>query len=318
MTLRSRIVGLLAVLALACRPAAPPVPTPATALVADVQYLASRALAGRATGTPGSDSAAAYIAREYQRLALTGAFARACAAGAPCPPTYFQFFDADGATGRNIAVVIPGADSALRGRHVVIGAHYDHLGRSTFGAFDEALGPVIRPGADDNASGAAVVLELARRLAARPPRRSVLLAHFDAEELGLVGSRVFVEHPPVERRTIDLMLNLDMVGRLRDGPLTVDAPRTPEYVRALVDGAAGRLGLRHVYTSRLGGRSDHASFAQARIPAVMLFTGFHGDYHRASDVAAKLDLPGLARVADLAEAIVRGAADREVEGAPAP
>jgi hypothetical protein len=305
----------LGALTLACRSTAavapPAVVAPSPELAADVAFLAAPALAGRGTGTPGLDSAAAYIGRAHQRLGLAGVFARTCPDGAPCAPTPFQFFDAGGSIGRNIAVVVAGTDSTLRAQYVVVGAHYDHIGRGGRGARDPELGSAVRPGADDNASGSAAVLALARRLATRPPRRSVLLVHFDAEEIGLVGSRVFVKHPPVPLTSIVLMLNLDMVGRLQRQPLTVDAPTSPAQVRVLVEQAARDAGLRPVYSSVLEGRSDHASFAAARIPTVALFTGFHADYHRASDVAARLDLSGLSRIVDVAEAIVRSAADRD-------
>jgi Zn-dependent M28 family amino/carboxypeptidase len=139
----------------------------------------------------------------------------------------------------------------------------------------------------------------------------VLLVHFDAEELGLVGSRVFVQRPPVPLTAMVLMLNLDMVGRLRHRQLTVDAPTSPARVRAIVERAAADARLRVAYSPILDGRSDHASFGAARIPAVALFTGFHDDYHRTSDVAARVDLSGLSRIVDVAEAIVRSAADRD-------
>ncbi|MDF1504342.1 M20/M25/M40 family metallo-hydrolase, partial [Roseisolibacter sp. H3M3-2] len=284
---------------------------PPRALAADVAFLASPTLAGREPGTPESRRAAAYIAAAYDRLGLAGAFPRECAVGAACAPDHFQPFSFGGRVGRNVAAVVPGRDGALRAEYVVVGAHYDHLGRSTWSAYDPEAGDVVRPGADDNASGAAAVLELARRLAASPPRRSVLLVHFDAEELGLVGSRVFVEHAPVPTRAVALMLNLDMVGRLRDGRLTVEPSAAPAHVRALVDSAAARLGVRVVRSTSLADRSDHASFAKVRVPALMLTTGLHGDYHRATDVASRLDLAGLARVVDLAEAVVRVEAERD-------
>ena len=310
-----RLAAFVVACAAACAPTSAVVPSPSTfapspELAADVAFLASPALAGRATGTPGLDSAAAYIGRVYEGLGLTGAFARTCPTASPCAPSPFQLFEVEGTIGRNIAVVVAGADSTLRGQYVVVGAHYDHLGRSVRDALDEEMGQVVRPGADDNASGAAAVLTLARRLAARPPRRSVLLVHFDAEERGLVGSRVFVSNPPVARQAMVFMLNLDMIGRLRRAQLTVDAPESPPYVRAMVNRAAADAGLRVDYSTALAGRSDHASFGAARIPAVALFTGFHDDYHRATDVAARLDLAGLSRVVDLAEVIVRAAADR--------
>ena len=315
MSIRPPILWLAA-LTLACRPTppigvTPPASTPSPELAADVAFLASPALAGRGTGTPGIDSAASYIGRRYERLGLAGVFARTCPSGTTCAPSPFQLFEVDGSIGRNIAVVVAGTDSAQRWQYVVVGAHYDHLGRSVFGALDQELGSVVRPGADDNASGTAAVLALARRLAARPPRRSVLLVHFDAEEIGLVGSRVFLQHPPVPRGAMVLMLNLDMVGRLQRARLTVDAPASPTRVRAMVDRAAADAGLRVTYSSILTGRSDHASFGRAGIPAVALFTGFHGDYHKATDVTARLDLTGLSRIVDIAETIVRSAADHD-------
>ena len=310
--LRAAAVVLLAALACRSAPAAPVAPLP-DGIAADVAFLASPTLAGRATGTPESERAAAYLARHHERLGLAGVFPSRCVAETSCTPSFYQRFNVQGKIGRNVGVVVPGADSALRGEYVVVGAHYDHIGRSEWASDDPELGSAVRPGADDNASGTAAVLELARRLAARPPRRSVLLLHFDAEELGLVGSQVFVDHAPVARERMVLMVNLDMVGRLRDARLTVEAPVAPAHVRATIDQAALAAGLRVSYSSLLAGRSDHASFAQAHVPSVALFTGFHGDYHRATDVAARLDLRGLSRVVDVAEAIVRAAGDREAD-----
>jgi hypothetical protein len=302
----------LIALVVACQSVArPPVPLPGVA--ADVAFLASPSLAGRAAGSPGGDSAAAFIARHYERMGLRGVFPATCAPTAACPPSFFQFFHLGSETAQNVAVIVPGTDSSLRAEYVIVGAHYDHLGTSAAGALDSELGNVIRPGADDNASGTAAVLELGRRLGARPSRRSVLLVHFDAEELGLVGSRVFVEHAPVSLRSVVFMVNLDMVGRLRSRPLTIDARATPRPVRALIDSVVASVGMRTVYSSATADRSDQASFRSAGIAAVSLFTGFHGDYHKATDVVARLDVPGILRVVDVAEGLVRAFADRAVE-----
>ena len=306
--MRLRYCFLLIALAAACRPV--PRPAVATPRVADdVAYLASSALAGRAAGTPGGDSAAAFIARHYERMGLHGVFPVTCQSASVCPPSFFQFFRLGSETAQNVAVVVPGADSSVRSEYVVVGAHYDHLGTSTLGARDGELGNVIRPGADDNASGTAAVLELGRRLAARPPHRSVLLVHFDAEELGLVGSRVFIEHAPVPLKSMVLMVNLDMVGRLRSRPLTVDTWATPRPVRALIDSVMGGATMSIVYSSAAADRSDQANFRLAGVPAVSLFTGFHADYHKATDIVARLDIPGILRVVDIAEALVRASAD---------
>ena len=120
-----------------------------------------------------------------------------CATGTACGVSYFQYFKNEEVGGHNVASFIRGSDPDLYREFIVVGAHYDHLGTSARFALDPDLLSSVRPGADDNASGTAAVLELARRLAASPPKRSVLLVHFDAEEWGLVGSRAFVQRPPV-------------------------------------------------------------------------------------------------------------------------
>jgi Zn-dependent M28 family amino/carboxypeptidase len=179
---------------------------------------------------------------------------------------------------------------------------------SPVSSLDPQLGTWVRPGADDNASGTAAVLELGRRLAAHPAPRSVLLVHFDAEELGLVGSGVFVRRPPVPPVMMVLMVNLDMVGRLHRGPLILDVSAADRPLRDFADSVARALGVPARTTKSIAGRSDHASFREIGVPAVALFTGFHGDYHRATDVPSRIDVPGLLRVIDVAEGIVRAAA----------
>jgi Zn-dependent M28 family amino/carboxypeptidase len=290
---------------------APPLPP---GIAADVAYLGSPALRGRGFGTAESDSAAVYIARHYERLRLIPVFKGACPTAPACAASYFQFFSVDGARAKNVAVVVPGTDPALSDRYVVVGAHFDHLGLSTYGARDPQMGGAIRPGADDNASGTAAVMELGRRFAAHPPRQPVLLVHFDAEEQGMVGSRVFVSHPPVSRESLVLMVNLDMVGRLRSGGLTIDAAAAPAGVRRMIDSAALTLGLVPKHSSLTARRSDYASFTDVGIPTVALFTGFHSDYHTTHDIVARLDVPGIERIADLAEAIVRAAAEELSHG----
>jgi len=296
-----------------CRGAPPKsagVPGPADDMRRDIAHLASRALGGRATGAAGNDSAAAFVARRYGALGLGGAFGtRSCDTPAPCPAAYFQRFRVRSARAQNVGAVLPGTDPALRGQFVVVGAHYDHIGRTGVGALDPEVGHLLHPGADDNASGTAAVLALAERLRARPPRRSVLFVNFGAEEVGLVGSHVFVNDPPVPLDLVVAMINLDMVGRLRGGRLSVLGASTPE-LRALVDSAGAVAHVRLAVFGASMGNSDHASFAAKRIPAVHLFTGYHGDYHRVTDTADRVDAAGLVRVVDLAECLTRGVADR--------
>ncbi len=326
---------LLAVLALAACSAAPRgsrgvsalATADSAAILRDVRYLASDALEGRATGTPGNDSAAAYIARRYSALGLAplvvDSSRAACASlsPVPCGPRWTQYFVARSAalahtrqpfelTTQNVVALIRGSDRQLRDEYVVLGAHFDHLGRSTVGALDPDAGNAIHNGADDNASGTAAIMELARLLARRPPRRSVLLAHFSGEELGLLGSQYFVEHSPVDLARVRAMLNFDMVGRLREDRLMVYGVATAAELPAIVD-SANRAGTLRITAIGDGfGSSDHSSFYARNLPVLHFFTNVHDDYHRATDDAEKVFVGGIARVVTLAERIVRDIADR--------
>jgi hypothetical protein len=283
------------------------------AMLRDITYLASDALEGRATGAPGNDSAAAYIARRLTALGLDAQLQRFTARPAA---------GAHGGSGidsvlpsQNVYAVIRGSDAALRGQYVVLGAHYDHLGRWTFGAIDANAGAVIRNGADDNASGTAAVLELARLLARRPPRRSVVVALFSGEELGLLGSQYMVEHFPVPLDSVAAMLNFDMVGRMRDGKLivygTATAAEFPAVVEAANRAAAGAGEPLTITATGDGfGASDHSSFYAKNLPVLHFFTNVHDDYHRATDDVERIAAGGAARVVALAERIVRDVADR--------
>ena len=281
----------------------------------DVVYLASDALEGRGTGTPGNDSAAAYIARRYAALGLAPVVA------ASRERSFLQPFTARSAAaahaGRpsalatsNVVALVRGSDPVLRNQYVVVGAHFDHLGRSPESALDPAAGDAIRNGADDNASGTAAVLELARLLARRPARRSVIFANFSGEELGVLGSQHFVEHSPVPLDSVQAMLNFDMVGRLRDSKLIVYGVATATELPAILDSANVGLDLRLTALGDGFGPSDQASFYARGIPVLHFFTDLHDDYHRATDDAEKVDVGGEARVVTLAERTLRTLADR--------
>ncbi len=301
-----------------------------TALIrADIVYLASDALAGRRTGTPGNDSAAAYLAREYERLGLLKMESQmSCPAMRPgvrechaLRSSYFQSFAARSVAAvhaglpgelptQNVVALRAGTDPALENEYIVIGAHFDHLGRSAFNALDPQAGDAIRHGADDNASGTAAVLELARRFERAPARRTIIFVNFSGEELGVLGSEYFVEHSPVPLDSIDAMLNFDMVGRLRDDKLIVYGVATATEMRGIVDSAnVGQpFALRAVGDGY--GPSDHSSFYSKGIPVLHFFTDIHEDYHRATDVASKINIAGEARVIDYAERVARSIADR--------
>jgi len=299
----------------------------------DIVYLASPALEGRLTGTPGNDTAAAYIARLYDSLHLAQARPLITTGPRPqcpaifiegfiCSPAYMQRFLARSVAAahaglpgelptQNVVAVIPGSDPALRHEYVMVGAHYDHLGRNAFNAMDPAAGDAIRPGADDNASGTAAVMELARLFAKRPTKRSIMLLNFSGEELGVLGSEYFVQNPPVPLDSAELYINFDMVGRLRDDKLIVYGVATATQLKPLIDSLNAAVG--HFALSAVGdgyGPSDQASFYGAGVPVLYYFTDVHEDYHRATDVASKINFVGEARVIDFAAAAVRELGDR--------
>ena len=274
----------------------------------DIEYLASERLAGRMTGTPGNDSAAAYLARRYAELGLQ-----------PVSPGYLQKFVARPAARggqvvslptQNVFAVLPGTDPVLRNQYIVIGAHFDHLGTSTQSALDPDVEGAVRLGADDNASGTAAVIELARLLARAPVRRSIIFANFSGEEEGLLGSAYFADHSPVPVDSMVAMLNFDMVGRLRRDELIVYGVGTATEFPALIERANAATRLKVTAQGGDGfGASDHSSFYVKNIPVLHFFTNQHDDYHRASDVVAKINAGGEARVVSLAERLVRAIAD---------
>jgi hypothetical protein len=269
--------------------------------------LASPALAGRLIGTPGNDSAAAYIARRYQSLglhALSGGYRQPFVAHPPVREGPRPSIPT-----QNVFAIIPGRDDALRGEYIVIGAHFDHLGASTDGALDPEA-PGVRRGADDNASGTAAVLVLAAHFARRPARRSVMVANFSGEEQGLLGSSYFVDHTPVPIDSVDAMLNFDMVGRLRNDKLLVFGVATAAEWPSIVDIANTQPKLAIAAQGDGFGPSDHSSFYARNIPVLHFFTDQHEDYHRVSDVPERVNAGGEARVVALAERIARDVADR--------
>ena len=206
---------------------------------------------------------------------------------------------------RNIVGEIPGVGPQAN-EFVVIGAHYDHLGTGQLG---HVMGPAgqIFHGADDNASGTAAVLETVDRLrAGLPLPRSVIVALFTGEEEGLVGSAWFVKHPPVPLRSIVAMLNLDMVGRLKNQNLLLGGWGTaPAFDGVLHDAVAGLPVTTQSFEKGGLGPSDHMSFALQKIPVLFLFTGLHADYHRPTDTADKINYAGLDLISQIAERIVR-------------
>jgi hypothetical protein len=202
----------------------------------------------------------------------------------------------------NVVGVLPGADTT---HAIVIGAHYDHLGRASQHSLEPDAWNAIHYGADDNASGTAGLLALARAWTSRrtPPRQSLVFAAFAAEELGLLGSARYVSSPPVPAESTYAMLNFDMLGRMVDRRLVVMGAGTAVGLDSLLYHAAAPLGLSLVLTRDGYGPSDHTSFYKEKVPVLAFFSGVHADYHKPSDTWDKLDGRGIAEIATLAYAV---------------
>jgi hypothetical protein len=188
----------------------------------------------------------------------------------------------------NIVGVLQGTDPALAGEVVVVGAHYDHLGR---------VNGAVYPGADDNASGTAMVLGLARAFAmAGGAPRTMIFALFSGEELGLLGSAHYVAHPPLPLDRTVAMVNFDMVGRVRDNRVSVSGIESAAGLRAAVATASAGSPLKLDLRDSPHGPSDHVRFYTAGVPVVFFNTGRHDDYHKPSDTADRVDTAGMERI----------------------
>lgn len=254
----------------------------------DVERLAHDSMRGRRYGTADELKAATYIRAQLQQVGVE----------ALAGNSWFQGFTWNGLASQNVYGVLRGTGS-LVDEWVVIGAHYDHVGQTSAG---------IMNGADDNASGTAGMMELARALVRHAqtggfgtqPRRSVLFMGFGTEEAGLVGSNFFCANPLVPLNRIAGMLNLDMIGRLRGDSLSAHgAESAPEWAGLL---ARYRGTLDVAMPAGLVG-TDYRCFLQRGRPALALFTGLHEDYHRATDDAPLINVAGMVQVTNLAQGL---------------
>lgn len=210
----------------------------------------------------------------------------------------------------NVVGVLEGSDPVLKKENIVIGAHYDHLGRGGEGS--GSLAPrsgEVHHGADDNASGTAGLIELARVFSAQRPRlkRTVIFIAFGGEEEGLLGSGYYVNHPMTPLSNTVAMINMDMIGRMKDGKLTVGGVGTAKEWRQLI-GETNDFAL--TLNEDGFGPSDHSSFYGKQVPVLFFFTGTHTDYHKPSDTFEKINYKDEARILSLVARIVR-----DVDGA---
>jgi hypothetical protein len=268
---------------------------------AHVEVLADDALEGREAGSRGGRAAAAYLIEQLAEFGLKpggdgGAFIQ----------------NVEGGSYRNVLAVLEGSDPVLKHEYLLVGAHYDHVG---YGTSRNSRGPwgQIHNGADDNASGVACVLEIAQAVTflPSPPRRSILFAFWDGEEKGLLGSKHWCSQPTVPLQAVTLAFNADMVGRLRDETLRVYGTRTARGLRRWLSWQNRATNLALDMSWELKAHSDHYPLVEHDIPALMLHTGLHDEWHRPSDDVDKINHEGISTTARLLFSLV-------VEGANQP
>ena len=277
-----------------------------------VEYLASQELGGRYPGTAGDTLASEFIAGKLRSLKL-----KPVVKGKKKKAFYhdFTYGKEKQITTHNIIAVVPGKDKQLRNEYIVVGSHYDHLGMGGQGSGSrrpDTLG--VHPGADDNASGDAVVLELARHFKKARSPRSIIFAFFGAEEQGLVGSKKFLEwmkqednqrkNLPNNIKGIVAMVNLDMVGRMRDHALSVSGTGTSSGFKAMAEQVAEQKNLHVTCVPDGYGPSDQASFVAADIPVLFLTTGGHMEYHTPADVPSTLNYDGMQETLEFTQELV--------------
>ncbi len=264
-----------------------------------VQTLSGEAYEGRGVGTAGLEKSAAYISEIFKNAGLKpGGDAG----------TYFQSFTVDGADGKpveiqNVVGILPGKNPKFAGQSVVLSAHYDHLGHGWPGARDEFKGQV-HPGADDNASGVAVMLEMAHSLAKSAPDRTLIFLASSAEEAGLLGARHYVKTAktyPADK--IFANVNLDTVGRAEEKVMIFGASSAREWPFIFM-GTTATTGIQTILVKQEVNASDHTAFLEANIPAIHIFGAATTDYHRPSDTAKTVDPASLVRVATLTKEVV--------------
>jgi len=278
-------------------------------LMAHVEFLASLELEGRAPGGAGIEQAADYLVTQFEKIGLEPGGDGG---------TYRQLFtmpsgpDGVPVEATNIVGYLPAGKEGLAAESLVVSAHYDHLG---YGWPDVHSGDEgkVHPGADDNASGVAVMLELAKAAAeSAQPARNVVFVAFSGEEADRAGSRYFVEHPtPFPLDGVRAVINLDTVGRQEDKPVSILGAGTADEWQHIFRGASYVTGVESKIVPGSEEGSDQLSFIDVGVPAIQIFTQAHEDYHRPGDTVEEIDAAGLVAVATLVKEAVVYLGDRE-------
>jgi hypothetical protein len=266
-----------------------------------VAFLASPELGGRRD--EGGRKAAAWLVERFKEAGLKPL---------PGKAGWLQEVpgkDGGAALGTNVVGFLPGSDEKLAREHVILSAHFDHLGKR---------GEDLYPGADDNASGVAALLEAIEAFQkGGPAKRTLCFVAFDLEERGLIGSQHFADHPPFPLEDLALFITCDMLGRslgdiVNDAVFVLGTEHAPE-LRALVEGqeteTEGRLKAGFLGTDLIGTRSDYGPFRARGVPYLFFSTGEHRDYHKPTDVPDRIEYGKLTKIARLLYRVTRAAAD---------
>jgi len=268
----------------------------------DVIYLASDFLQGRETGTLGEEFACQYISDRFKSLGLkpmgeSGTYLQPFPFNFPSGP---HSSDGEARVGKNIIAYLDNQAANT----IIIGAHYDHLGRGAFGSL-YLDGPLIHNGADDNASGVSSLLSLAKMLKESDLKRNnYLFIAFSGEELGLLGSKFFVKYPTIELSKVNYMLNMDMVGKLnKEKSLVVNGTGTSAIWKQILPNINVNGIKIQEFESGIGA-SDHTSFYLENLPVLHFFTGSHEDYHKPSDDSEKINFQGILDVTEYIYAVI--------------
>ncbi|MEM9347040.1 MAG: M28 family peptidase [Planctomycetota bacterium] len=308
-----RLTCLLAALLLVGCQAKPYTPGPAinaSAFMRDIETLTHPDMEGRDAGTKGIELARDFIVERFESLGLEPGFVIDGEPRFTQPLQVRTGRDTEGeaitTSVQNVGALLPGKGD-LADEVIVIGAHYDHIGYGHFGSRDPDMKGHLHPGADDNASGTAGVLLLAEHFAVQDwpddvPRRTIFFTGFAAEERGLIGSRFMVRNPnqwAFDGEQVSGMINLDMIGRLRNDELYIFTDATGKQWRPWILDGNESVGLNLKLDIRAPGGSDHIVFISAGIPAVFFNTWLHDDYHTPRDTADKINGEGGARVVQL-------------------
>lgn len=285
-------------------------PTYKNLLETDVVFLADDKLEGRQTGTDGEIAASNYIVKRFKEIGLQPKGAEGFLQPFSFKPktdphkeVEFTTNEDGTITGRNVLGYLDnGAENT-----VIIGAHYDHLGYGGEGSLYRGDEKAIHNGADDNASGVAVMLDLASKIALDPinfKNNNYLFMAFSGEEMGLLGSNYFVKNATVDTKAVNYMINMDMVGRLKaDSTVAIYGTGTSPIFKQVIN--AHNKVFKIVENESGVGPSDHTSFYLTDIPVLHFFTGQHEDYHKPSDDSDKLNYEGMTMISEYIFEIIK-------------